>query len=124
MEANGEELPDLGEFEQAARNAWKAGERKDRIEASAINLMNQLVLFSESKSARDDERASILSFLDAYRRSAAGAPSPVVPALSLLSGSVWRLAEQANSASTSSDIVLAALLLAYVAGIHSQEDDS
>ena len=117
-----EEPQDLEEWEGIAENAWKVSERRDAINQSAEELFHKILRASKSTIVSDEQRQSIQRFLDAYLKGGELPPGIPFHALSLLSGYTWMLAEQAGGPDQSSDILLAAILLAYGAGLNSQVD--
>ncbi len=109
------------EWEQIARAAWEASDRNGALDKFANRVLREFALAPGSESALSEDEKGVQKLLDAYL-SIAGTLEPAVPAFSLLSGFVSRLTEETDTPSEKSDIVLAALLLAYSAGLNGQED--
>ena len=117
MSQESRELEEWYEIEHSARTV---ADRADSITDSSNDLIQRLMLMSVSHVPSVDEKESINQLLDVYQKHS-GWPDSALPGLSILSGLAWRHASDIGIPEKGADIVLAAMLLAYIAGLKSQD---
>jgi len=111
---------ELEEWYQIEHSARTVAERTDSITDSSNDLIQRLMLMSVSAVPSVEEKESMERLLDVYQKHS-GWPDSALPGLSILSGLAWRHASDIGIQEKGSDIVLAAMLLAYAAGLKSQD---